>query len=231
MGWCEKINKLVPTIIYCYLCTSSFTKNLFREIFSWMAPIRDAKIITSDGSVKNILIRYCIIYFLDWIKSLINKLTKAIDVQGEKIKVKQCFNSGIKEMIIENSKHDNKIIRHSIKKIKQNIIKIDTQPSILSNYILKSCIMHDQKMKTQEVDLRVLASRYCDNSKIMNHTLGNILQFEKILVAPDDQIIIELINPKDFKGGKKILTFTFDTCKNNNINFIYDIFNYGKKVS
>jgi len=133
------------------------------------------------------------------IKKMCN-LRKMIDVKTKKIEItKDC--GGIDRAAIINTEG----LSDAIEKVDKNGVSEIVLPSI----ILTKCELHVPQQK--EICLKEYLTKYNDNDKQYDNTLGSILQFNNIF-CPIDLSVIKMTYME--KGRRKNVEFPLETVYN-----------------
>jgi len=216
-------------LVLCYLIGKQKIMNIINICKIYLLNFRNIKII-QNGIIKNININLylynlftIIITFIIYIENKLIILRSIFDINVEKIHITKFFYDGERTIIIDKSNQSNNSYKLDITSLiyhnynsdvkyltkEKQIINLEYINILLNNIELDNTMLKnilvvcDLIIKDEKYCLKKLFIKYKDINMQYNHTLKNILIFNKIKYEDNSILNIKLIK------NKKILNSSF----------------------
>jgi|688.fasta_scaffold193953_2 hypothetical protein len=178
-------------LIYYYLISKQYIKNLYDSAFINVLGFNEIKIIINDKR-HNMMYRYITYVLLSYISTFINILKNRINISADKFQITKIDNNGEKTIIID-SVAENNTNKLTFDDVIHKFDELKTNSSML-NFILMNFELVNSDVST--VCLKNLVVKYKDTEYKYNHTLKNILFFNDIDYFENSIIKIRLVKNK-----------------------------------
>ena len=201
------------TTTYYYLLFNQHFHNMCHSVYTFFFDLEDIKVY-SDNKVYNLFYRYPIIKGLNRLDDYINLkyLIYYVDVKFDLVHLKKIDNDNTISCIGDKNTFNTNLVSELIPKLDTILI---TQPNMVTVMIIDFYLTNDHN---QKICLKNFVSQYNNPEKEFEHTLYNILLFNKIDCHKYNKLIIKICNPKVIK--KELL---LNDILNYHINNLHDV--------
>lgn len=159
-------------IIYNYITLKTM---ICVKVSKLRIKVRDTTsfLVYNNNCVKNCISRYYFIKFLLTLQNLIQIIIDKYDINFKKVHVSKEFPEGYQKIILESENEEERLnISGVVSRLQGS--KKDTKLSlnIITNFEIVT--------KDKVIDIKKYTNEYRDTKKLYNHTLENIILFNKI---------------------------------------------------